>query len=153
MTAGRPTSYKPEYAKQAAFLCERGATHAELADFFEVSISTITQWVLREPEFSSSVKLAKEIADQRVEESLYKRAMGYEHDEVDLRVVGGELVQTPIRKYYPPDAISMIFWLKNRKKNQWRDKQEVEHTGDAIAALLGQLSNSSIKPTREVDDD
>ena len=43
------------------------------------------------------------------------RANGYEHDEVDIRVVSGEIVQTPIRKYYPPDTTAAIFWLKNRR--------------------------------------
>ncbi len=129
MAGGRPTSYKKEYAKQAAALCALGATDANLADAFEVAISTISLWKVQYPEFSDSVKLSKEMADTRVEESLYRRAMGYEHDEVDIKVVAGQIVKTPVRKYYPPDSTAMIFWLKNRKKDQWRDKQEVEHSG------------------------
>lgn len=126
---GRPSSYKPEFAKIAAAMCELGATDAQLADAFEVNISTINLWKVEHKDFSESVKLSKDIADRRVEESLYRRAMGYEHDEVDIRVVEGQIVQTPIRKYYPPDSTAMIFWLKNRKKAEWRDKQEVEHSG------------------------
>jgi hypothetical protein len=125
----RPTKYKPEYAEQAAKLCKLGATDAQLADFFEVAISTINLWKVEHAEFSESVKLPKVEADERVEQSLYRRAMGYEHDEVDIRVVGGEIVKTPIRKYYPPDSTAMIFWLKNRKPADWRDKQEIEHQG------------------------
>lgn len=126
---GRPSKYKPEYAEQAAKLCKLGATDAQLADFFEVSISTVNLWKVEHPEFSESVKLPKAEADERVEQSLYRRAMGYEHDEVDIRVVGGKIIQTPIRKYYPPDSTAMIFWLKNRKPAEWRDKQEIEHQG------------------------
>jgi hypothetical protein len=48
---------------------------------------------------------------------------------MDIRVVQGEIVQTPIRKFYPPDTTAAIFWLKNRKPGEWRDKQELEHTG------------------------
>lgn len=129
MPAGRPTLYKPEYAKQAQKLYELGATDAQIADFFEVTISTVALWKVQHKQFSDAGRIAKEVADARVEESLYRRAMGYEHDEVDIRVVAGEVVQTPIRRYYPPDSTAMIFWLKNRQKDKWRDKQEVEHSG------------------------
>lgn len=125
----RPSKYKPEYAIQAGKLCEMGATDANLADFFEVAISTINLWKIQYPEFSESLSKYKQIADQMVEQSLYRRAMGYEHDETDIRVVEGKIVQTPIRKFYPPDTTAMIFWLKNRKAGEWRDKVEQEHSG------------------------
>lgn len=128
--AGRPTKYDPKYAVQAAKLCALGATDAQMAEFFCVNISTITQWKLTHPEFSASIKDAKEAADQNVERSLYQRAMGYTHEEVDIRVIGQEIVQTPILKHYPPDTSAMIFWLKNRKKAEWRDKIETEHSGN-----------------------
>ena len=59
MAGGRPTKYKPEYATQAAKLCALGATDAQLADFFDVAISTITLWKVQHPEFSASIKLPK----------------------------------------------------------------------------------------------
>lgn len=126
---GRPSKYKPEFAEQAKKLAVLGATDAQLADFFEVSVSTINLWKIEHEEFSESLKLAKEEADKRVEHSLYQRAMGYEHDEVDIRVVAGELKTTPIRKHYPPDTTACIFWLKNRKPQEWRDKIETELSG------------------------
>lgn len=127
--SGRPSLYKPEYAETARKLCKLGATTSELADFFEVSVSTVSLWLITHPEFSESVKKGKEVADDRVEESLYRRACGYEHDETDIRVVANELVMTPIRKHYPPDSTAMIFWLKNRRSEAWRDKTQQEHTG------------------------
>lgn len=126
---GRPSKYKPEFAEQAKKLAVLGATDAQMADFFEVSISTFSLWKVEHPEFSESLKVAKEEADKRVEHSLYQRAMGYEHDEVDIRVVAGELKMTPIRKHYPPDTTACIFWLKNRKPKEWRDKVEAEMYG------------------------
>ncbi len=125
----RPSKYKAEFAKEAAKLCKLGATDAQLADFFEVSVSTINLWKVQHKEFSESVKVPKAEADEKVEQSLYRRAMGYEHDEVDIKVVAGALIQTPIRRYYPPDSTAMIFWLKNRKPGEWRDKQDVELSG------------------------
>jgi hypothetical protein len=131
----RPTKYKPEFASQAAKLCSLGATDAQLADFFQVAVSTVQLWKVEHKEFSDSIKVPKAEADERVEQSLYRRAMGFEHDETDIRVVGGELVLTPIRKVYPPDTTAAIFWLKNRKPAEWRDKQEMEHSGDLIVKI------------------
>src|SRR5690348_15902932 len=119
MSAGRPTDYKPEYAKQAEKLCKLGATVAELGDFFEVSDRTIYRWQVQFPEFCQALKVGKEVADDRVQSSLYQRAIGYEHDAIDVRVLGGVIVKTPIRKHYPPDTVAGIFWLKNRRKKEW----------------------------------
>lgn len=144
MAGGRPSKYRPEFAQQAKKLCELGATDAQLADFFEVSVSTINLWKINYPEFSESISVPKEIADARVEQSLYRRAMGYEHDEMDIRVVNGEIVETPIRKYYPPDATSMIFWLKNRKPADWRETKAVELTGAGGGPVESVLNVASL---------
>jgi hypothetical protein len=126
---GRPTLYKPEYAEKAAELCERGATDQELADYFECSVRTLYRWKNIYSEFCHALKRAKGVADERIERSLYERALGYERDEVDIRVVGGEIVQTTVRKFYPPDTTAAIFWLKNRKPEEWRDRMETALTG------------------------
>ena len=126
---GRPTKYKPEFIEQAKKLCALGATDIELADFFEVEVRTLYRWKGEHPEFCQSLKVGKDVADDRVERSLFSRATGYEHDEVDIRVIGGDIVQTPVRKFYPPDTTAAIFWLKNRRGADWREKQDVQHSG------------------------
>lgn len=132
---GRPSKYRAEFAEQAAKLCKLGATDAQLADFFGVSVSTINLWKVQHPKFSESIKVPKAEADERVEQSLYRRATGYEHDDIDIRVIDGAVVQTPIRKHYPPDTTAAIFWLKNRQPEQWRDKQEMEHSGSVTVEI------------------
>lgn len=122
---GRPSLYREEYAEQARKLCLLGAIDRELADFFEVSEDTINEWKRVHPDFSVSIKKGKDLADANVADRLYQRALGYEHPEVDIRVVGGEIVQTPINKFYPPDTPAGIFWLKNRQRNKWADKVEM----------------------------
>lgn len=129
MTAGRPTKFKAEFVKQAEKLCALGATDIELADFFGVDVRTLHRWKSEHDKFCHSIKVGKEIADDRVERSLFARANGYEHDEVDIRVVNQVIVQTPIRKFYPPDTTAAIFWLKNRKPKEWRETKAVELTG------------------------
>lgn len=126
---GRPSAYKPEFAELARQQCEEGATDQELADYFEVSVRTLYRWKNSHPEFCQALKASKSTADERVERSLFERAVGYERDEVDIRVLNGEIVKTSIRKFYPPDTTAAIFWLKNRRPSEWRDKTDVGVSG------------------------
>jgi len=132
--AGRPTDYNPEYDEQAQKLCKLGATDADLADFFEVTEQTINNWKEKFPEFFESIKKGKLTADMEVADRLYQRALGFEHDSEEIKVVDGGIVHVPIRKIYPPDSTAAIFWLKNRRSKEWRDKQEIEqkteHSGN-----------------------
>ena len=121
---GRPTDYRQEYAEQAKKLAEHGLTDQELADFFEVDVRTIYRWKVAFPEFSQSLKLGKDEADDRVERSLYHRAVGYSHDSVKIFNSEGTPLIVPYREHFPPDNASAIFWLKNRRPDVWRDRQE-----------------------------
>lgn len=126
---GRPTGYRPEHVGVARKMAEMGATVADFANAFNVSISTVSLWMVTHPDFSEAIKAGRVSADARVEHSLYQRATGYEHDETDIRVVDGAIAMTPVRKVYPPDTTAAIFWLKNRKPDEWRDMKAMEHTG------------------------
>jgi hypothetical protein len=126
---GRPSSFKPEYVEQARKLCELGATDREVAEFFGVTEQTLNNWKTAHPVFFESLKLGKEAADNRVEQSLYRRALGYSHDSVHISNYQGEVTQTPIVEHYPPDTTAAIFWLKNRRRESWRDKIDHGHEG------------------------
>lgn len=126
----RPSGFKDVYVTQAEKLCRLGATDQEVADFFEVSVRTIYRWKAENDAFCQALKSGKAEADDRVERSLFSRASGYEHDDVDIRVVGQEIIQTTVRKYYPPDTTACIFWLKNRRPAEWRDKTESQVSGE-----------------------
>lgn len=140
---GRPSKFKEEFIPQAEKLCKLGATDMEIADFFEVEVRTLYRWKAENDAFCQALKAGKEVADERVERSLFARANGYEHDEVDIRVVSGEIIQTPIRKYYPPDTTACIFWLKNRRPAEWRDKVEQEHSG---TVQIGRVVREIVRP-------
>lgn len=127
--AGAPTLYKPEYPEQIRKLCLLGATNVELADFFGVANSTYEKWVRKYPEVREAMRLGKMLANATVADSLFKRATGYSHPEIDIRVVKGEIVKTEIVKHYAPDTTACIFFLKNRDKANWRDRQEIDHSG------------------------
>ena len=127
---GRPTKYKIEYDELAYNYCLLGATDAELGEFFSVDERTINNWKIDFPSFFQSIKKGKEIADAKVAQALFHRATGYSHEDVDIKMYEGGIIETPYTKYYPPDATSAIFWLKNRQPKKWRDKQVTEHEGE-----------------------
>lgn len=121
----------------------------EIADFFGVDVRTLYRWKGEHEAFCQALKSGKDEADDRVERSLFARANGYEHDEVDIRVVAGGIVQTPIRKYYPPDTTAAIFWLKNRKPGDWRETKAVELTGaDGGPVKVQQIRRTIVDPTK-----
>jgi len=129
--AGRPSDYKDEYAKQAEKLAVLGATDQEVADFFEVDVRTVYRWKHDHDAFCQALKVGKETADERVERSLYQKAIGYEQDEVKIFMPGGAEapVYAPFRAKIAPDTTAAIFWLKNRRSQDWRDKRETELSG------------------------
>lgn len=129
---GRPSSYKPEYAEQAIMLCKLGATDEELARFFKISVRTLYRWKAQFPEFCQAIKISGSEADERVERSLYARAVGYTFDAVKIMQHQGVPLTVKYKEHVPPDTTAMIFWLKNRKPDLWRDisKHEVGKPGD-----------------------
>lgn len=135
MAGGRPSKWKDEFVEQAKKLAVLGATDKEVADFFEVSEATINAWKLRYPEFLESLKVGKEHADSRVERSLFARAIGYRHDAVKIFNHQGEIITEPYVEHFPPDTTACIFWLKNRKPGEWRDKTEQEVSGNVTLTL------------------
>jgi hypothetical protein len=140
---GRPTKYKTEYPEQTFKLCLLGATDKEIANFFEVSEDTIHEWKKVYPEFSESIKRGKSEADSNVANRLYQRALGFEHDSEEIKVVaignnqGSSVERVPVKKIYPPDPTAAIFWLKNRQPEKWRDKQEIQHSVDPEVFEIG----------------
>lgn len=158
---GRPSSFRPEYCEQARKLCLLGYTDKELADFFEVSESTLNLWKTEHPEFSESLKEGKERADANVAASLYQRALGYSHPEEDIRTISigdgmSEIVKTPTIKHYPPDTKAAQIWLTNRQRHKWRDKQEVEvdvKPESPLASLLGSIAGKALSVKHDPADD
>jgi hypothetical protein len=128
----RPTKYDIKFNKQVIKLCRLGAIDKDLADFFEVAEATINNWKIEFPEFLESIKKGKLESDANVAESLYKRAIGYTHKEDKIFQYEGKPLVVNTLKHYPPDTAACFIWLKNRRSDIWRDKQEIEHSGNMI---------------------
>ena len=131
MAGGRPSGFKAEFTEQAEKLAKLGATDMEIADFFEVDVRTINRWKISFPEFCQALKAGKDVADDKVIRSLFQRATGFEHEAVKIFMPANATVpiHTNYREFVVPDTTACIFWLKNRRPDEWRDKQSNELSG------------------------
>ena len=121
-----------------------GLSDEQLADKMGICTSTFYAWKNKYPEISEALKEGKDVADRKVENALYKRACGFEFEEVTTErdEINGKMITKRVTKFYPPDPTSMIFWLKNRKPDEWRDKRETEVTGSGGGPLEIRWMNS-----------
>ena len=131
--------WHPRFITVAKEIAKHGLTDVEIAASFGVSVSTLNHWKLKNKLFARALKLGKETPNKKVERALFHRAIGYEHPDVDIRVVNGQIVQTPIIKHYPPDTTAGIYWSKNRDPERWRDKTEVVPQNPDGTALKGPI--------------
>lgn len=118
---GRPkgsgTKYQTEYDDQVYKLCMLlNIDDKKIADFFEVSLSTINKWKIDYPSFSESIRRGKVISDIEVVASLRERAVGYSHPEEQIFCHRGEIIRVQTIKHYPPDSRSLQLWLGNRQR-------------------------------------
>jgi hypothetical protein len=117
MPAGRPTTYRPEYAEQARKLCRNGATDREIADILGVCVRTFYRWRAEYDAFAEALTAGKEFADDRVERALYERACGYEYSDVKIFHPSGakEPVIVPVTVHVPADVGAAKQWLATRR--------------------------------------
>jgi Homeodomain-like domain len=103
---GRKSVFRPEYILIAKACARFGAIEEEIADELHINHATLDNWKKKYPEFLGALKAGKEASDDRVEDSLYRLAIGWNGA--------------------PPNVTACIFWLKNRKPSEWRDIQNIE---------------------------
>ena len=104
-------------------------TDDQIAANIGCSRTTLYDWYNRFPDILNAIKKGKEPVDVQVENALLRRALGYDYEETITEVedLGGGKTKKHVRKvskHVPPDTTAQIFWLKNRKPKQWRDKME-----------------------------
>lgn len=161
---GRPSVYKEEYAMQSLKLTLLGATDKELAAFFEVAESTLNKWKKDYPDFSESLKKGKAIADANVASKLYNRAMGakitvqqahklksilyHENGKKKSETETVEVVDLEMEQ--PPDTTAIIFWLKNRSPEKWRDRKEIAGNIDVNNELEGKTDEELLEIVKSI---
>ena len=108
-----------------------GLTDEQIAGNIGISRSTLNQWKEKYPDISDTLKRGKEVVDLQVENALLKRALGYEYEEGSEKYESGTLTEKKVtKKQVVPDTTAQIFWLKNRRPDKWKDKQDVQVSGE-----------------------
>lgn len=140
-----------------------GLINEQIAKNIGITVTTLYEWKKKHAEFSNALKKGKEVVDVEVENSLLKRALGYQYKETtsERAMVGKDangdpvynlVVTKEVIKHQPPDTTAQIFWLKNRKPSEWRDKQENIISSDNLEMSIKQIQSIADlvnKPTDE----
>jgi hypothetical protein len=82
-----------------------GLTNEQIAHNIGISRETLNVWTKKYSDISDALKKSKDVVDRQVENALFKKAC-------------------------EGDTTAMIFWLKNRRPNDWRDKRETQLSGN-----------------------
>lgn len=142
---GPKSKYDSAYHnKLVESLAELGLTDVEMSEKLGISRSTFSLWKKKHPKFLEVLKIGKKIADQKVVQSLYQRALGYSHPEIHISTDKGKVIKTNIIKHYPPDTTACIYWTKNRMPDEWRDKLNYEHSGS-----VNLMSDEAVEAIRD----
>ena len=122
---GRPTKYRADFVRQVKSLAQLGATDREIAEFLQIDVATLYRWKLEHSKFCDAIKMAKVPANDRVERSLFNRAVGYSFESEKIFCQEGLVTRVPIVEHVPPDTTAQIFFLKNRLREQYKDRHEI----------------------------
>jgi hypothetical protein len=167
----RPSKYNPDIVIPIAqALAREGLIDPQISTALDVSRSTLNRWKKEFPEFRDALKESKALADSKVENMLYKKATGdIKITKTRIETVSGNPVKDPqTGKMVPtqkqrrcvetttlvPDTTSQIFWLKNRRPDRWRDKQEImvkernpiyDMTDEELEAELARIKANELK--------
>ncbi len=109
-----------------------GLTDEQVAKNMGIGYSTLQTWKSKYQDIQDTLKMGKEVVDREVENALLKRALGYTYNEVtqEANEFGELAVSKVVTKQVSPDVTAQIFWLKNRKPKEWRDRKETELSGN-----------------------
>lgn len=107
-----------------------GLTDEQIANKIGISRSTLNDWKKKHPDISDTLKKGKEVVDTQVENALLQSALD-------------------------GNITAIIFWLKNRKPSQWKDKPQpkADNNEDLKASIiaLADLINKP-QPNRNIKD-
>ena len=120
------TTYTDWEAEEKILLLQgwarNGLTNEQIASNMEVAVSTLWEWRKKSPKISNALKIGKDEADIQVENALYKAAL-------------------------EGNTTAMIFWLKNRRSKEWRDKIQQEIATESAVKLV--IDNNELSDTDE----
>ena len=123
------SKYNPLYHPQVVYwMANAGLTDEQIAKEFKIVRKTLHNWRCTYPDFDAAMAQGKIGPNDRVEKSLYQRAVGYSCPEDKIMQYEGKPIVVHTIRHYPPDVVAGIFWLKNRMPEKYKDRHEVDIT-------------------------
>ncbi len=146
---GRPSGFNDAISERIYELARLGKTDAEISSAIGVTSRTLNYWKAKNDNFFQTLRDNKAVADGFVEASLFQRACGYSHPETKVfyDAERGEVVEHEVMKHYPPDSTAMIFWLKNRQPERWRDQPEQINEMEMPKPVYELIESKADKPS------
>ena len=142
----------PDKAELLSSWCKKGLNEAEIAKEMGISRSTLNEWKKKYPDISDTMKRTRAYAHACVENSLFRRATGYTvplikqfkvkkpiFDKAGEKIIGWEeqLQEGREEMHVPADTKAIIFYLKNRLPEDWKEKiAEVSEEDENNAGLV-----------------
>ena len=129
-----------------------GLSNEQIAENIGINQATLYTWVKKHNEINEAIKKGKEVSDYEVENAMYKSAIGYEVEEVKTFIEKTEDGKEKKKierttKHIAPNVTAQIFWLKNRKPDEWKDRTEqkinANVTSNKLDDILKQLDDQS----------
>lgn len=120
-----------------------GLTDEQIAKNIGITRETLRVWKNKYSAISVTLKKNKAVVDFEVENALLKRALGYEYTETKTIVSeNGTRTETTVKQVVP-DTTAQIFWLKNRKPDDWRDKKDVD-VGGSVHSVISSMTDDEL---------
>lgn len=140
MAGGRKPKYtewlEPDGLIRIQGWARDGLTDEQIAHNMGIATGTLYEYKKQFSEITDAIKNGKEVVDRMVENALFKKSQGYSYIETKREIDSdGKVKETTTRKEVPPDTTAQIFWLKNRKPDEWRDRRITEITGKDGGAI------------------
>lgn len=130
-----------------------GLSNAQIAHNCGVSERCLYKWKRELPALAAALEKGREVVDYEVENALLKRALGFSYTEVTVEESGGAAKRRETTKLLAPDVSAQIFWLKNRRRDKWRDKIPEDTGVDAagcgvvvLAEVMEETKDRSLEP-------
>lgn len=156
----------PERAEVISTWARNGLTKEEIAEQMGTSRSTLAAWEKKCPDISDALKTARAYADARVENALFKKAVGYKvlvpreirTKKIKYNKDGRKASETEeigiqmVEEYIQPELGAIAFYLKNRLPDRYRDKwPEIQKDDEqaAGAVCMRVLSEAVMKAMEE----
>ena len=131
-----------------------GLTNEQIANNIGINVKTLYDWKNKKSDICNALKKGKEVVDIEVENALLKKALGYTIMLRKQKVTkDGDVIDIEEEVHIPPDTTAQIFWLKNRKPKNWKDKQNSENASDDVNNRIIKISDLLNNPQPNRSDD